>query len=168
MNQLVRDLMTKEVAVIGTDRELHEIEKLLLDNGVHGAPVVDKDERIVGVVSQTDLLAWHFKAGIDGAPFYDRELDRTALHEHGRLRVSDIRTASVAEVMSPVIHAIGPDKPVAEAARRMIRERIHRLVVVDEGFRVVGILSALDLLRALDGVQPVSPVQSPPCKTCKN
>jgi CBS domain-containing protein len=58
-----------------------------------------------------------------------------------------------------VIHAIGPDQPVAEAARRMIRERIHRLVVVDGNFRVVGMLSALDLLRALDGVQPDSPVK---------
>ena len=54
--------------------------------------------------------------------------------------------------MSPLIHCIGPEKTLAEAAARMVREHIHRLVVVDESYAVVGILSATDLLRAVPGV----------------
>lgn len=147
--RLVADLMTRAVTVIRRDADIHELEKLLLEHRVHGVPVVDEQGRIVGVVSQTDLLAWHFETGVDGAAFHDTQVCAEGTRA---LRVSDIRTARVDEVMSPLVHVIGPERTIAEAAGRMIRERIHRLVVVDPDFRVVGMLSAVDLLNVVPGV----------------
>jgi CBS-domain-containing membrane protein len=72
--------------------------------------------------------------------------------EYGDLRLTDIRSAMVAEVMSPVVYCICPDQPIALAAARLIARQIHRLVVVDVAGRVLGTVSAIDLLRALPGI----------------
>jgi CBS domain-containing protein len=147
----VRDLMVHDAAVIRADRDVHELEQLLLRERIHGVPVVDNDGRLVGVVSQTDLLEWHYATGVDGATFYDApRLHGTA---GGSARLSDIRTARIDELMSPVIHCICPDQSLALAAARMLTRRVHRLIVVDEEARVLGVISALDLLHVVPGVE---------------
>jgi len=149
-NTCVRDFMVCDVAVIRADRDVHELEQLLLRERIHGVPVVDADGRLVGVVSQTDLLAWHYTTGIDGATFYQApRLDGVA---QGVLGLSDIRTARIDELMSPIIHCICPDQSLALAAARMLTRRVHRLIVVDEEARVLGVISALDLLQVVPGV----------------
>jgi CBS domain-containing protein len=177
----VGELMTRNVILIQRDAEVHELSQVFLERGVHGVPVVDGSGRLVGVVSQTDLIAWHHNVGLDASAFYDmpdlrpelgtrRELlvedeenpEDTDADESGdepwRLRTADIRTARVDEVMTPLVHAIGPEQSAAEAAARMLRHRIHRLIVVDEDLKVLGIVSAMDLLRVCPGVeQPSEP-----------
>ena len=59
-SQTVEDLMTRDTAVIRADADVHELEQRLLRDGIHGMPVIGKDETLVGVVSQTDLIAWHY------------------------------------------------------------------------------------------------------------
>jgi len=109
----VADLMTRDVAVINRTSDVHELEKLLLEKRVHGLPVVDDDGILVGVVSQTDLLAWHYNSGVDGGTFYDlsqlRVADDASMAD---LRLTDIQTAAVEEVMSPVVHCIRADLPI--------------------------------------------------------
>jgi CBS-domain-containing membrane protein len=130
------------------------LEQLLLRERVHGVPVVDADGRLVGVVSQTDLLTWHYTTGVDGATFYDAP-DSTRVGEHagGMTRPSDIRTARIDELMSPIVHCICPDQSLALAAARMLSRQVHRLIVLDEQGRVLGLISAVDLLRAVPGVE---------------
>jgi len=147
--QRVEDLMVREVRTVRSDADVHELEKLLLKEKIHGVPVVDPEGRIVGVVSQTDLLSWHFMEGVDGATVYQGSDPRPPRG----LRFADIRTARVEEVMSPVVHCICPDQSVTLAAARMIDRKVHRLVVVDENAQVLGILSAADLLRAIPEVE---------------
>jgi CBS domain-containing protein len=151
MRTPVRDLMTSDVVVVDTEAEIHELEKLFLEKRIHGAPVVDASGKLVGVVSQTDLLNWHFNNGVDGTGFYaaPEMPDDEAVR---RLRVSDISSAKVSEVMTPLVHAIREDSPASDAADRMVRHRIHRLVVVDADLKVKGVLSAMDLLRLLPGI----------------
>jgi len=152
--QRVADVMTRDVAVIRISSDVRELEKLLLERGVHGAPVVNADEVLVGVVSQTDLLAWHHDTEGDGGAFYDySNLLVKDDEEFKGLRMKDIRTAGVEEVMSPMVHCIRSERPIAVAASAMITERIHRLVVVDDQLHVLGIVSALDLLKAVPGVE---------------
>jgi CBS domain-containing protein len=146
--------MTRDVAVINSKSDVHELEKLLLEKRVHGLPVVNDDGILVGVISQTDLLAWHYNAGVDGAAFYDTSrlqiADDVSMAE---FRLTDIQTALIEEVMSPMVHCIRVEQPVTVAAAAMIEQRIHRLVVVDEILRVQGVISALDLLYAVPGVE---------------
>jgi len=150
----VADLMTRDVAVINYKSDVHELEKLLLERRVHGLPVVNDDGILVGVVSQTDLLAWHYNTGVDGAAFYDNtRLHVTDDDSLAGLQLTDIKTAPVGDVMSPMVHCIRADRPISVAASTMVRHRIHRLVVVDETLRVQGVISALDILHAIPGVE---------------
>jgi len=153
MGTLVADVMTRDVETVRLDDDVHTLEKLMLRKKVHGVPVVNDEGKLVGVVSQTDLLAWHFETGVDGASFYgDPDLLIPGI-DHRTIKVDDIRTARVEEVMSPLVYCIGPDRPLAEAAAMMIRKWIHRLVVVDEQHHVLGIISAIDLLHSFPGAK---------------
>jgi len=148
----VEDVMVRDVAVMQSDADVHELEQKLLRDGIHGMPVVDGDGTLVGVVSQTDLIAWHYFSGVDSSSFYRGDGSMPEKEEYGDLRLTDIRTAKVSEVMSPVVYCICPDQSVALAAARLISRQIHRLVVVDVAGRVLGTVSAVDLLRALPGL----------------
>jgi CBS-domain-containing membrane protein len=146
--------MTRDVAVIRRDEEVHELERLFVERKIHGAPVVDHDGRLVGVVSQTDLINWHYETGVDGSTFYETAEIRVAEQDDlGRLSLTDIRTARIEEVMSGVTHVVGPDDAVGYAAARMMELGVHRLVVVDGSGSVMGVVSAVDLLRFVPGVE---------------
>lgn len=149
----VEELMVRDVVVMRMDRDVHELERLLLNERIHGAPVVDASGRLVGVVSQTDLLAWHYTTGVDGASYYEAQtLQFRPEDPSAKLHLSDIRSATVEEVMSPVVHCICPEQSIGLAAARMITRKIHRLVVVNAEGRVLGTISPMDLLCALPGV----------------
>ncbi len=121
------DLMTIDPVVVAVDAPIEEAERLILDNGVSGLPVVDQDGALVGVVSQTDFM--HL-----GNP------DVRSLIHH---KASGIR---VGEVMSRPPVTVLLATPLVEAARRMVDEHVHRVVVVDDDQRPVGVLSAMDFV----------------------
>lgn len=176
MRRPVKEFMSTNVVTIRQDAEVHELEKLFLEYRIHGVPVVDESDRLVGVVSQSDLISWHYELGIDGAGFYDMpqlqpespedeanpELERLSEEEakEETLPLADIRTATVAEVMTPLVHAIREDNSAIEAAARMLRHGIHRLVVVSGDLKVLGIICAMDLLRLIPGVEDLPKVSS--------
>lgn len=149
----VSDYMQKDVALIRQDSDVHELEQLLLRERIHGVPVVDHEGRLIGVVSQTDLLNWHYTSGVDTASFYKDTSPPPAEVNEPAMRVADIRTERVSEIMSPLIHCICENQSIQLAAARMLVRHVHRLVVVDDDGRVLGILSATDLLRAVPGVE---------------
>jgi CBS-domain-containing membrane protein len=153
MGTRVADVMTRDVETVRLEDDVHALEKLMLKKKVHGVPVVDDAGKLVGVVSQTDLLAWHFHTGVDGASYYGDPGLLIPGIDPRTLKVDDIRTAKVEEVMSPLVYCIGPDRPLAEAAAMMIRKWIHRLVVVDDEHHVLGVISAIDLLHSFPGAK---------------
>jgi CBS domain-containing protein len=139
----VSDLMTTRVARVHPDASFKQIVATLTDNDVTGLPVVDEDDRPVGVVSEADLLrresAQPDPAGLlDGPP-----APRTGGARDGEAAHA---TTAAALMTSPAVVA-RQDWTVVQAARTMDAERIKRLPVVDESGRLVGIVSRSDLLR---------------------
>ena len=129
----VADLMTIDPVVISVDASIEDAEELLRLNRITGLPVVDLSGRLVGVVSQTDLLY----------------LAVPAIHAIIRHRERGIR---VGEVMSSPPVTIDGSATVRDAARRMNDERLHRLVAVDDHGRPTGVISAMDFVAlAADG-----------------
>lgn len=122
------DLMTIEPVVVAVDAPIEEAERLILEFGVSGLPVVDEGGAVVGVVTQTDFMRI-------GGPDV-----RTLVHH----KPSGIR---VGEVMSRPAIEVTVSTPLADAARLMVEQRIHRVVVVDDRQRPVGVLSALDYVQ---------------------
>jgi CBS domain-containing protein len=162
----VGDVMTRDVACVEAEMTLLELEQVLVDRHVSGAPVLD-GARVVGVVSMMDVLFVLHQAEVDMerlSAFYVGsfsisvpslgQLITTSRPITGRLidwRVRDVMTTDVLTVSST--------DGVATAARRMTEHRVHRLLVIDDG-RLVGIVSAFDLLPVI--ARPPSPTTSPP------
>ncbi|WKV75899.1 CBS domain-containing protein [Streptomyces sp. PCS3-D2] len=136
----VADLMTDEVVSVAPETAFKDVAKLLAQYGVSGLPVLDDEDRVVGVVSQTDLLA-HL-APASHPP-----------QEPGG--VAEPPTAG--DVMSAPAVTVGAEVTAGDAARLMTRRGVERLPVVDEEERLVGIVTRRDLLRLF--VRPDSEIR---------
>lgn len=114
--------------------------RLIEENRVSAIPIVDQPGKPIGIVSQTDLLLKQMRPG--------RDLSRDLLHlekrRHERAKAGG--TLALDVMTSPVI-TVGADADLGAAARLMQEKNLRRLVVVDEGGRIAGIVSRTDLLK---------------------
>jgi CBS domain-containing protein len=138
----VGDVMTMEVVTVTEDTPYLQITQKLAESGISAVPVIDGARRVVGVVSEADLL-------------YKVEFAGESKSLWGRLQVQPSRHAArvkseadkAAELMSAPPVTIQPGASLAEAAKLMHQHGIKRLPVVDEDDRLLGIVSRTDLLR---------------------
>ena len=136
----VRDVMARTVVAVRGSAGYKEIVEDFVRYGVSAMPVIDVDNRVIGVVSEADLLPKVELAGDHPqARLFERRRRRTGREKAGGDTAAELMTAP------PVV--IGADATVAEAARLMDYERVGRLPVVDGDGRLVGIVARRDLLR---------------------
>jgi CBS domain-containing protein/PII-like signaling protein len=136
----VKDVMTEKVVSVAEETPYKEIVEMLARHAVSAVPVVDRDRRVLGVVSEADLL---HKVEFAGLEPHLRVLERK---QRGASR--DKASAEVArELMSSPAVVIGRAESVPAAAKLMDREKVKRLPVVDEYGRLTGIVSRRDLLK---------------------
>ncbi|MER7456009.1 CBS domain-containing protein [Micromonospora sp. NPDC126480] len=135
----VVDVMTRDVISVRRDATYREVVDALVEGGVSAAPVVDADGHVLGVVSEADLL---HKVEAVGDERHRRVFA-------GRRRAVDSKAqgAVAADLMSAPAVVVTADASVGAAARRLEKERIKRMPVVDAERRLVGIVSRRDLLR---------------------
>ncbi|MFA1547938.1 CBS domain-containing protein [Actinomadura chokoriensis] len=131
----VGTVMTSDVVTVTPDASFKNVINTLADHEISGVPVVDGEGRVIGVVTEADLLR-RATAGQSGRP---RRRPRPALEP------SQATTAG--EAMSSPVITTTAGTTIAEAARTMCRHRVKRLPVVDPDGRPVGIVSRADLLR---------------------
>jgi CBS domain-containing protein len=140
MRRRIRDVMTAEVVCVDEDTPFKEIVALMADTKVSALPVVDTDGRVVGVVSEADLMRREeFPAGPPEGQLFEGRRRREA-------RAKATGATAVELMTSPAI-TIGPDASIAEAARLLHRHRIKRLPVLDPAGPLLGIVSRADLLK---------------------
>ncbi len=120
----VAEIMTEGVLSIPPDASVESLARGLERMGVHGAPVKDESGRIYGFISKSDLAA----------------------PEQG----GDWENRKVSDMMSPVVIAVKVDDPIEDAIHRMVETGTHRVLVVDALEHPVGILTPMDVLRAID------------------
>jgi CBS domain-containing protein len=135
------DVMTIEVATIPATAGYKEIAVMLRRHGVSALPVVDAGHRMIGVVSDSDLLEGQAA----------RRLATGAIRLAWQLRQrSATSSATAADLMTAPAVTVGPGTPVAEAASLMQARRLRRLPVVDQSDRIRGIISRADLLSVFE------------------
>ncbi|MFF4388352.1 CBS domain-containing protein [Streptomyces sp. NPDC001552] len=135
----VADLMTDEVVSVAPVTAFKDVAKLLAQYDISGVPVLDDEDRVVGVVSQTDLLA-------HTAGPHSEDLRAEGLHS-SQGNGSGTGPPTAGDVMSAPAVTVHAEDTVADAARLMTRRSIERLPVVDVEDRLVGIVTRRDLLR---------------------
>jgi CBS-domain-containing membrane protein len=138
----VRDVMTRDVATVAPDTSLKDVARELVARGISGVPVVDEDGRVVGVVSEADVLAKERREPEDDGGGLARFVHRQDPNARSK---RDARLAGEA-MTSPAI-TIEPFWTIPSAAQIMLDRSINRLPVVQDG-RLVGIVTRADLVRA--------------------
>jgi CBS domain-containing protein len=128
----IREVMTSPVITVRPDARLKDVAALLVEHGVNSVPVVDAGDRLVGIVSEADLLPLEAGPG-----------PRAAAPAAGPAPPHTAR-----EVMSRPVYTLTTDTDAAAAARLMLRHRLKSVPVVD-GDRVVGMAARRDLLRLI-------------------
>ncbi|MDI2125442.1 CBS domain-containing protein [Yinghuangia seranimata] len=141
-HQTVRAVMTADVVSVGPDTEFKDIVRTIQERRVSGVPVVDAQGRVLGVVTEADLLR---KEATEGGT---ADGPRTHIHYTAhRAAQAKARGQRAADLMTAPAVTVRADQTVVEAARLMERRGVRRLPVVDaEGF-LDGIVSRADLLR---------------------
>jgi CBS domain-containing protein len=147
----VRDVMLEEPVTVPPDMELRDLVDLFVREGLQGVPVVSpSDGRLLGIVTESDLLLQevegdvevpHFVPFLDGVIFFDR----TDKYDE-QMRKAFAATAG--DLMNTKVETVAPDDTIHEAAKRMSKHDISRLVVV-EGDRVVGMIARSHIVLAL-------------------
>ncbi|RZB15307.1 CBS domain-containing protein [Streptomyces sp. F001] len=135
---IVSDVMTLTVVAVGRDAPFKEIVRTMEQWKVSALPVLEGEGRVIGVVSEADLLPKE--------EFRDRDM---SLYEQ-RQRLSDVAKAGAVtaeQLMSTPAVTVHPDVTLAQAARIMAVKHVKRLPVVDDEDMLQGIVSRADLLK---------------------
>ena len=147
----VEDWMQTSVITVQPGQRLGELAELLSRHHISGAPVVDDEGHLVGVVSQSDLArlvarTQHEGTGADAMGFHSGLLDRSLFADPGLQEQLADRT--VAEVLTPHAFWVEPNTPLRDAVDLMLEHHVHRVPVLEEG-RLVGVLTTMDVLRSV-------------------
>jgi CBS domain-containing protein len=136
----VRDVMTVNVGAVGQEATLKQVAELMVARQISGVPVVNAERRVLGVVSEADIIAKVASrpesAGILGRVFTPKGVDERRLV-----------ATTAGEAMTPQPVTIEAEQSVAEAARLMVDHGVNRLPVVSDG-KLAGIVSRADIVRA--------------------
>jgi CBS domain-containing protein len=144
MKTTVKDVMTTRVVFVGKDAPFKEMAAALRENRVSAFPVLDEEGKVIGVVSEADLLTKEaLDGGYDGMPGMI-----TGLLRHKEQ--AKARGITAGDLMTHPAVTTTPDETVESAARLMRKSKVKRLPVVDADGRLAGIISRVDVLAVFD------------------
>jgi CBS-domain-containing membrane protein len=143
-----QDIMTREMVTLAPEMDFASAAKILLDNHINGAPVVDDQGRLKGVLCQSDLVAQQKKLPM---PIFLTLLDSfvsLSFTKQMEKAAHKIAALTVAEAMTPDPVTVRPDTAIDTIAALMVDSGFHTLPVVDKT-GLVGIVGKTDVLRTL-------------------
>jgi CBS domain-containing protein len=145
---MARDVMIFEPVCVDRSDTIWQLARVFVEHEISGAPVVDQQGRLVGVVSRTDLVRRCLEGTADIPPAYLFEVifEQGADDEAAGADVIRERLICVEDCMTQDPVTASPETPVGTIASLMFDGRIHRVIVVDEERFPVGIITSLDLL----------------------
>jgi len=146
---LAKDIMTKKVITINQDASIEELSEILIDSKISGAPVVDNDGKVIGIVTEGDIIVkdtnLHF-------PRYFKLLDsiiylesltefKNSLKKHFATKVSEIMTSDIVSCSA--------ETSVDDVANMMVENKINRVPVLTEEKKLLGIITRADIVKSM-------------------
>jgi CBS domain-containing protein len=138
----VQDVMTRNVLSISKYETILKVANILSEKNISGLPVVDKNNKVLGIITQADILSI---VGVSREHTFKDLLKYMLGEPLPERRQGDY----VGDVMTSPALTIRPDANIAEAVRMMSEKRIRRLTVVDDENTLIGIITRADILKAV-------------------
>lgn len=146
MSLRVRDVMTSDPSTVSPETPLTEVADEIIEERYSGVPVVEGNE-VVGLVEVADLLPQPSQVPFSQVPvleFQGEWIDEDHLEEFSE----DLQRMNVGQVMRPDPSIVRPDEPLGAIIRKLVESESRRLLVIEEGGGLVGVVTRTDLLRA--------------------
>jgi len=147
------ELMTPGPLSLRDDATLTEAIAFLADKGFSAAPVIDAAGKPIGVISRTDIVVHERQEVARGAGVHDYygRSDLTTDPEAAAPLTGTVAPIRVRDLMTPAIFSVTPEVSARQVAEQLVALNVHRLFVVDRTGVLVGVVTALDVLRFLCG-----------------
>ena len=143
----ISEVMTSNVITAGPEANLSEIARLMAENGVSGVPIVDTENKVLGIVTERDFLPQ-----LKGVPFSNVKLPTLfgewfEERDFGQL-IAEARKQKATDVMKSPVVTVDVNDELGRAAELLAQHSVKRLPVVQDGV-LVGIINRADIIRAI-------------------
>lgn len=146
-----RDLMTQNPQSIDEDATIRKAAAALTHARISALPVTNKSGELVGVLSRADIVRFEGERGDFEMPASDlRSGEVDAAETQRGFHGETTRHTPVKKIMTPSVYVVRPEANLASVVDQMLKRRVHRLYVIDSKGGLIGVVSALDLLRSLE------------------
>lgn len=147
------DLMQRDIVTVESSDSLRDALKLMMENHVTGLPVMDRSSRCIGLVTASDILNYENENSNELASgmtqFFDPDTQQWEDVPILAFSSEDFGDVQVAELMSRDLIWVSRDTPINQVAQRMVDERVHRVLVMDDRSQLYGIISSFDFVRVI-------------------
>lgn len=150
----IQDIMTTDVQSVQEDWSLETLSQFFFDRQISGAPVVDNNEKLAGVVSLSDLARNHTlpsSTSEESAHDYYQNtgsVSGISQEDLSKLKIESESLITVKDIMTPMVFEMSEDTPVQKAAETMLKGHIHRVLITREK-KLIGIVTTMDMLKVI-------------------
>jgi CBS domain-containing protein len=144
----VRDIMTTKIVAVGPETSVNDIARLMCENNVSGVPVVDEANKIVGVITELDMIVRNTRLEL---PAFVQILDGRIMLEtpgHYEKRLRHMLGTHAQDIMTRDVVCLSPDAEVEDVATLMVKRRVNPVPIVENDV-LVGIVSRADIIRMM-------------------
>lgn len=147
---IARDMMTKNVVTVGLEMAVKDLAGLMAEKDIGGAPVVDADGKLIGIVTESDLIVQDARLQY---PTYIHLLDGFIYWPSSAAKFNEefkkALGATVGEIMTVDVVTAGEDSTIEDLATLMIEKDIGRIPIIDSSSKVTGIVTKHDVVTAI-------------------
>jgi CBS domain-containing protein len=143
-----QDLMTENVIAVTKETEVRELAKILTENNISGVPVIDGADRLIGVVTESDLIFQNKKVHIPTAVAILDAFFFLESPEKMEKEMKKMAGVTVGDIYAAEVTSVQKDTPLDELATLMAEKNIHTLPVLDQD-ELVGVIGKRDIIRII-------------------
>lgn len=146
-----KDIMTKDVVSIGVKTKVVDIAKLLLKKGIHGVPVIDKEKKILGIITMSDFFIKGYPEIY--LPSYINFLKKTKFHKNVKLKQkassNTLLKAKATDIMTENCFCIPEDTEVKDILNRYSSSSLKTIPIINKELQLVGIITRSDIVKLI-------------------
>ena len=143
--QTAKDIMTKRVETLRQRDTIHYALTVMAENDVSAIPVVSPDGKLMGIISQRDIIAEAREKDVEGS----ERVDAYNVLAFQGVMLDELTNERVQDMMSEKVVGVHPDDAVTQVADKMLEQSIHHLPVMNDDNEILGIISTMDILTGL-------------------